>query len=224
MIQNSKIRAIAREKLEGNWGGAALVTFVMIVCAMVLNSAFQYGGILVFKPLGEDAGGAAGQGTSFIGTCIFMPIAYAYYVLMLSLVRGEKISVSGLFSYYNGRVFVTMLLKYIYQILWTLLLIIPGIIKAYSYAMTEFIMKDNPELEGNKAIEASMAMMKGNKMRLFLLDLSFIGWAILCLLTFGLGFILLEPYANASHAVFYEDLKGELNAAAGNEAEYVKEY
>lgn len=209
MIQNSEIRAIAREKLEGNWGDAALVTLVVVVCAMVLSSAFQYGGVFMFKPLGHDASGVAGQGTSLIGTCIFLPIAYAYSILMLSLVRGGKIAVSGLFEHFNGRVFVTMLLKYIYTILWTLLLIVPGIIKGYSYAMTEFIMNDNPELEGNKAIEASMAMMHGNKMKLFLLDLSFIGWMILALLTMGLGFILLEPYMYAARAAFYEELKAE---------------
>lgn len=209
MIQNSEIRAIAREKLEGNWGDAALVTLVLVVCAMVLSSAFQYGGVFMFSPLGHDASGVAGQGTSLIGTAIFLPIAYAYTVIMLSLVRGNKIAVSGLFQHYNGRVFLTMLLKYIYTILWTLLLIVPGIIKGYSYAMTEFVMNDNPELEGNKAIEASMAMMQGNKMRLFLLDLSFIGWIILAMLTFGLGFILLEPYMYAARAAFYEDLKNK---------------
>lgn len=211
MIQNSEIRAIAREKLEGNWGDAALVTLVLVVCAMVLSSAFQYGGVFMFSPLGHDASGLAGQGTSLIGTLIFLPIAYAYAVMLLSLVRGSKLEVSGLFKHYNGRVFLTMLLKYVYQVLWSLLLIIPGIIKGYSYAMTEFIMNDNPELEGNKAIEASMAMMKGNKMRLFLLDLSFIGWIILSFLTMGLGFILLEPYMMAARAEFYEDLKAEFN-------------
>lgn len=210
MIQNSEIRAIAREKLEGNWGDAALVTVVLVVCAMVLSSAFQYGGVFMFKPLGHDMSGIAGQGASLLGTLIYLPIAYAYAVMLLSLVRGGKMSVSGLFQHYNGRVFLTMLLKYIYTILWTLLLIVPGIIKGYSYAMTEFIMNDNPELEGNKAIEASMAMMQGNKMRLFLLDLSFIGWIILCFLTMGLGFILLEPYMYTARAAFYEELKADI--------------
>lgn len=211
MIQNSEIRAIAREKLEGNWGDAALVTVVLFVCAIVLSSAFQYGGVFMFKPLGHDMSGVAGQGTSLIGACIFLPIAFAYSVMMLGLIRGEKMAVAGLFNYYNGKVFITMLLKFIYTVLWTLLFIIPGIVKGYSYAMTEFIMKDDPDIEGNKAIEASMVMMKGNKMRLFLLDLSFIGWIILSFLTMGLGFILLEPYMMAARAAFYEDLKAEFN-------------
>ncbi len=65
------------------------------------------------------------------------------------------------------------------------------------------------ELCNNAAIERSMAMMEGNKMKLFLLDLSFIGWAILCLFTFGIGFFVLQPYMQVSHAAFYEDLKAQ---------------
>jgi uncharacterized membrane protein len=110
-----------------------------------------------------------------------------------------------------------MLLKAIYLILWTLLLIIPGIIKSYSYAMTEFILKDNPEMKNNAAIEKSMAMMQGKKMKLFLLDLSFIGWIILAILTLGLGFVLLVPYMYTARAAFYEDLKAELEAGQTEE-------
>ena len=75
--------------------------------------------------------------------------------------------------------------------------------------MTDYILKDESELCNNAAIERSMAMMEGNKMKLFLLDLSFIGWAILCLFTFGIGFFVLQPYVQVSHAAFYEDLKAQ---------------
>ena len=108
-----------------------------------------------------------------------------------------------------GRIFVTKLLQAVYTALWSLLLVIPGIIKSYSYAMTDFILKDEPEMKNNAAIEKSMVMMDGNKMKLFMLDLSFIGWAILCLFTFGIGFFFLQPYMQASHAAFYEDLKAQ---------------
>ena len=90
------------------------------------------------------------------------------------------------------------------------MLLIPGIIKYYSYGLTDYILKDEPELCNNAAIERSMAMMEGNKMKLFLLDLSFIGWAILCLFTFGLGFFVLQPFMQVARAAFYEDLKKEL--------------
>lgn len=76
--------------------------------------------------------------------------------------------------------------------------------------MTFYILKDYPELAYNSAIEKSMAMMSGYKMKLFLLDLSFIGWAILCFFTLGIGFLFLGPYVQAAHAAFYEDLKKEL--------------
>ena len=105
--------------------------------------------------------------------------------------------------------FVGLPVAYGFTILWSLLLVIPGIIKSYSYAMTSFILKDEPEMKNNAAIEKSMVMMDGNKMKLFMLDLSFIGWAILCLFTFGIGFFFLQPYMQASHAAFYEDLKAQ---------------
>ena len=108
-----------------------------------------------------------------------------------------------------GRIFVTMLLQAVYTILWSLLLVIPGIIKSYSYAMTSFILKDEPEMKNNAAIEKSMAMMEGNKMKLFMLDLSFIGWAILCIFTLGIGLLFLQPYVAISRAAFYEDLKAQ---------------
>lgn len=145
-------------------------------------------------------------------------MSFAIIVAFLKIYRKENVGVAHLFAYYKeGGVWTTMLLKAIYLILWTLLLIIPGIIKSYSYAMTEFILKDNPEMKNNAAIEKSMAMMQGKKMKLFLLDLSFIGWIILALLTLGLGFVLLVPYMYTARAAFYEDLKAELEAGQTEE-------
>ena len=112
-----------------------------------------------------------------------------------------------------------MILVVIYEFLWTLLLIIPGIIKYYSYAMTKFILLDEPELKYDAAIEKSMEMMKGKKFKLFLLDLSFIGWALLCILTLGIGLVLLVPYMYTARAAFYEDLKAELAQKVEEEKE-----
>jgi Predicted integral membrane protein len=130
----------------------------------------------------------------------------------LDVIRGIKLDFARLFDGFKdyGRILGTMLLTTVYTFLWTLLLVIPGIMKSYSYAMTLFILKDYPELQYDAAIEKSMAMMSGHKMKMFLLDLSFIGWAILCCFTLGIGFLFLAPYVEASHAAFYEDLKKEL--------------
>lgn len=189
MKMNSELRRQAADSLSGNWGPAVLVTLFF--------------GLLT--------GGGSRYSMGIINL-ILLPVVYGYTVMFLDLIRGVKIEFGRLFDGYKdiGRIFGTVLLHNIYIVLWSFLLIIPGIIKAYSYAMTNFILKDYPELAYNAAIEKSMAMMSGYKMKLFLLDLSFIGWAILSCLTLGIGFLFLAPYMQASHAAFYEDLRMEL--------------
>ena len=102
-----------------------------------------------------------------------------------------------------------MLLMTIMVFLWSLLLVIPGIIKWFSYAMTPFILEENPELSASDAIHRSRMMMRGHKWQLFVLELTFLGWALLCVLTLGIGFLWLTPYQYTSYAHFYEDIKAE---------------
>ena len=102
-----------------------------------------------------------------------------------------------------------MLWMTILTVLWGFLFIIPGIIKSLSYAMTPFILEENPELTASEAIHRSRMMMHGHKFDLFWLYLGFIGWIILSLLTLGIGFIWLYPYFQASVAGFYEEVKAE---------------
>lgn len=186
--QNSELRAEARVALTDKWVMGAVTTLVFGAVSGVASYIPVVGSILVA-----------------------LPMMYGYSIVMLSVMRGGEMNIGGLFDGFNdfGRVVGTKLLQAIYTFLWMLLLVIPGIIKSYSYAMTDFILKDEPLLANNAAIEKSMAMMDGNKMKLFLLDLSFIGWAILCLFTFGIGFLFLQPYVQSAHAAFYEDLKAQ---------------
>lgn len=153
-----------------------------------------------------------------VGGLLLLPLAWAYYVAMLRNLReGNEFAIPSLIEGYQNdfkRLFCTLGLKYVYTCLWTLLLVVPGIIKAYSYAMTEFILEDDKEIENNAAIEKSMAMMEGHKMELFLLDLSFIGWYLLAMLTCGIGLLWLAPYHDTARAAFYEDLKAEAAPAA----------
>ena len=99
----------------------------------------------------------------------------------------------------------------LYTFLWRLLFVIPGIVKSYSYAMTYYIMLDHPEMKINQAITESRRMMNGYKWKLFVLDLSFIGWRLLGLIVpLGLLNILyVNPYIAATKAAFYEELKNE---------------
>ena len=108
--------------------------------------------------------------------------------MFLGLFReGTPIDIGKLFDGFKdfGRIWGTGILVAIYTVLWTCLLIVPGIIKSYSYAMTYYILKDEPELKYNAAIEKSMSMMNGYKMKLFLLDLSFIGMDDFICIDFG---------------------------------------
>ena len=108
-----------------------------------------------------------------------------------------------------------MFLMYLFIALWTLLFILPGIVKAFSYALTPYILEENPDLSANEAIDHSRAMMKGHKFDLFYLYLSFIGWFLLSFLTLGIGFIWLIPYMNTAQAAFYEDVKADYERNGG---------
>ena len=204
----SEIRSAARAALSGHWAEAAMLTFVYCIVAWAFSALV--GGLEYVQ-----------QGLGTVATLLMLPLSWGYTVTFLSNARGENdpFNVSRIFDGYKdfGRIFITILLMQLYTFLWTLLFIIPGIIKSLSYAMTPFVLRDNPEMKNNAAIEKSMAMMQGKKMKLFLLDLSFIGWIILALLTLGLGFVLLVPYMYTARAAFYEDLKAELEAGQTEE-------
>lgn len=107
--------------------------------------------------------------------------------------------------------FVTSLVAFIvstiFIFLWSLLFVIPGIIKAYSYSQIYYIMHENPEMSPMDAIDESKEMMRGHKAELFFLDLSFIGWILLSIITFGVGFIFLAPYMSLARANFYDQLR-----------------
>jgi Predicted integral membrane protein len=110
-----------------------------------------------------------------------------------------------------GRNVGALLLRDIYKLLWSLLFIIPGIIKHYSYRMVPYILADHPEMSGNEAITLSRQMMDGQKWRAFVLDLSFIGWDILSALTLGLlGLFYVNPYKFCTNAELYHELNAQM--------------
>lgn len=188
MKTSSELRAQAWGVLSGKWGMAVVATLVYGVIS----------GVISFIPF-----------VSWIATLLVsLPLAYGFTIMLLNVVRGSDVQLDTMGEGFKdyGRILGTMLLSSVYQFLWMLLLIVPGIIKGYSYALTPYLLKDHPELKFNAAIEESMRLMSGNKMRLFLLDLSFIGWFLLGLITFGIAFLWITPYWNTARAAFYEDL------------------
>ena len=107
-----------------------------------------------------------------------------------------------------GRVFITLFLRDLFLVLWSLLFFIPGIVKSYSYRLVPYLMKDHPELSPTEAITRSRQMMDGHKWQAFVLDLSFIGWYLLGILTLGAVTIFwANPYHDNAAAAFYLDLE-----------------
>ena len=153
---------------------------------------------------------------------VALVLAVAYFILgsvievgyaqfNLDLVDGQKLPEAGtLFGYFPHwkTLASAKLLQTVYIFLWSLLLIIPGIVAGYSYAMTGYILAENPQLTAGEAIARSKEMMAGNRGRLFCLQLSFIGWGMLSALTLGLGDLWLTPYRQAATAAFYREVSG----------------
>ena len=191
---------MALQSLEGKWGKAAIASLIAFIILELFGSSPSF----FMDPIPS----MVLQGVLSV---LLLPLAWGYITFFLRIIRDENLDYGHLFDGFNQyfRIFLAELLKGIYILLWALLLIIPGLIKEYSYAMTEFILKDNPEMSGEEAICESMRLMQGHKMQLFLLDLSMIGWLILSFLTLGIGLLFLMPYNYTAHAHFYEDLKAK---------------
>ncbi|GAA3409005.1 DUF975 family protein [Paenibacillus hodogayensis] len=195
MPTSAELRATARRSLSGNWLPAIGITLLFAIIIGVLSYIPYVGGLAVLL-----LGG---------------PLTLGLLAYFVKLVRSEKPEVGLLFQSFDrfGVAFVLYLLIQIFTFLWTLLLIVPGIIAALRYSQAFYILRDNPNLEPMEAIRQSKEWMVGHKGRLFVLYLTFIGWAILAAIPFGLGYIWLYPYMLATQAAFYEDLKARNGAA-----------
>lgn len=195
---NSEITKAAREALSGNWLFA--VSAVLIQCAIsILIYIFQH----------FSNGFILGTISDLAPQIIAGPILLGFSFFYLKIIREDDPDIFLIFKGFERffTAFCANLFISIFTTLWMILFIIPGIVKGYSYAMTFFIIADNPDMGALEAITESRKIMYGNRMRLFYLSGRFVGWSILCIFTFGLGFLLLVPYVAMSLACFYEDIR-----------------
>ncbi len=211
----SEQRAAGRASLSGRWSEAAMLTFVYFVISGIFGASTG------------TLDGITFPGCSSVLSLLLLPMGWGYSMTFLANMRKEDndpFDIGHLFDGYRDfvRIFCTVLLQTVYTMLWTLLFIVPGIIKGLSYALTCFILRDRPDLKNNEAIELSMAMMRGHKLQLFWLYLSFIGWFVLSVMTLGIGFFWLQPYVMSTMANFYEDVKNEFEQGGLKSA--VKDY
>ncbi|MBR4898826.1 MAG: DUF975 family protein [Prevotella sp.] len=198
-ISGYKDRAIA--SLSGKWGTCALA--VLIYCLIIYAGSF-----ISLLTVGDSAFGSV---INIIWSLACVPLSWGLTVYFLDISRQNNPQYSQLFDGYKDflRIILTYLCFGIAIGIGFLLLIVPGIIIALMFSQAPFILKDKPELSAIEVLSKSADMMKGHKMDLFLLGLSFIGWGILAMLTLGLGFFLLIPYMYTTFAHFYDDLKKE---------------
>jgi uncharacterized membrane protein len=139
------------------------------------------------------------------------PISLGGAYVIVKLVRtGQKIDFKDLFGGFTqdiGQNILLGLLSSVFVALWSLLLVVPGIVKAYSYSMIYYIKADHPEYDWRTCLQASQELTRGHKMELFVLDLSFIGWYLVGALCLGVGTLWVTPYHEAAKALYYEQLK-----------------
>lgn len=215
MKQNQEYKNEALAALRGNWAPAVLATLVYYLLTLFLISPYE---VAVFRTNSADIMGlmAASRwyGVFLLGMILVIGPFLVGYVNSFKklLVEGDdRITANSFregFKPYWRSVWA-YLFRGILITLWSLLLVIPGIIKSLSYAMTMYIVKDHPELTVNEAIDLSKDMMYGHKYDLFYLYISFIGWYLLSILTLGIGTFWLMPYIETAQASFYEDVKAE---------------
>ncbi len=193
MIDRVDLKNNAKQAISGNIG-------MLIVCTVIVGALTGVAGAIpVVGPV--------------LALCVTGPLALGTAYIYLNLVRGQEPDVNILLSGFNRFVdtLVLTLLISIFTFLWSLLFVVPGIIKSISYSQAYYILAEHPEMSGKEALDASVDMMDGHKMDYFVLILSFIPWCLLGAVTCGLGFLYVIPYMETTFANFYNAIKMPAN-------------
>lgn len=204
-VTRKELKDNAKQSLRGNWGWAIIVFLITAIIVGIFTGAghwldetyINYDGTNIFYQFASPIGSIILWIGSFIG--LSRNIAF----LELRDDQKEEKPYMAAFSVFTenrfGPELINFVLVSIFTFLWTWLLIIPGIIKAYSYSMTPYIVKDmvasGKQVSATYGINASKELMKGHKMALFIFDLSFLGWNILAAITCGIGYLWVTPYS-----------------------------
>ena len=220
MKTNQELKNSALAALKGNWAPAVLgAKFFTFATCLITSPGYCSNmaafGMPFFDSINPKLLTLFSNSSFLLNFFLLYPLSLGYSVAHKELLQNGDAAITRntvrlAFSDYVRNA-VSILLVYLYTLLWTLLFIVPGIIKGLAYSLTPFIVKDNPQLSPNQAINLSMKMMKGHKFDLFYLYLSFIGWILLAMLTLGIGLLWVIPYMQTSMAAFYLDVKNDYN-------------
>ena len=198
-----ELKTKAKESLKGHYGEAIKILLVDFILAGICGGIVA--GICYAAGAKEEITTSVLELVSAIYSCL---LAFGLTSFFLKLSRNEEVTWKELFSKTGMFVsyFVISLLVSIFVSLWTLLLIVPGIIASLAYSQVYLVKLDNPEMEDFEAIKKSKELMKGHKWEYFLLGLSFIGWIILGMFTLGILYLWLIPYMEVTMCNFYNEL------------------
>lgn len=205
-----ELKTKAKQQIKGKIGILFLITLIISVISIAATA------ILGFIPY-------AGP---IIATIIITPaFTLSIVTIFLKVAKDEDVSVNDAFSGFSDfwASFKLCFFVSLFTYLWTLLFIIPGIIKTFEYSMSFCILAENKEKPALECIKESREMTKGHKMELFVLSLSFIGWMILGSITFGIAYIWVMPYMYTTFANAYYSIKPIAKAEPGTEAEPTEE-
>ena len=198
MFTRAEIKAQARQQLKGKVWWLFLCTLIVSGLAMILGMIPLVGVIAVYV--------------------IAPPLSLGLIMVYLSVTYGEDVQINTLFdgfrNGYFGKSVLLFLMVIFFTMLWSFLFVIPGIIKAYSYSMSFYILAENPNMTAREALNESKEIMKGNKLNLFVLELSFILWAFAIIFTLGIAAIYVEPYMQLTYVNFYHNIKRQPAAEA----------
>lgn len=183
MFNRAELKQQAKDQLRGRWGGTigAFVLVYIVMCAVSSLSLIFYG-----------------------------PLMVGLIIYCMSLIKSyDNVDIGTAFRGFNifGPALATYLWEMLWVFLWSLLFIIPGIIKGYSYSQCLYIIADNPNIGASQALKISMHMTKGYKWKIFVMQLSFLGWSLLCILSLFIGYLWLVPYMQLTMTNMYYKLK-----------------
>lgn len=206
MKNYSDYHAQAQETLKNHWGIVALMQALLIIISVLISGS---GAIVEFYPQYQTL-----SAFSSLGSFLVLPLQVVFYNVLLRAVRHSDDNwwdnAWEIIRKQYGKFLLAELVRIIILVVVSIFtLLIGGIILAYAYAMVPYLLHDYPELSIREAMKISREMMRGHKWELFILDLSFIGWFILGILTFGIGILFAQPYQLTARAAFYDDLRAE---------------
>ncbi|UQS84298.1 DUF975 family protein [Bombilactobacillus thymidiniphilus] len=235
--KRSELKREVKRTYKGHWGRAVSMGLLPMILVILIEQIVNR---MAPKPEVEQTM-TYGGGFSYFSENFFNPLILIIIIVFAFVLVNQKFSVQSMslnwlrtrekpeFSWgsvFNAKYFkgtiIIFLLEVFFTFLWSLLLIIPGLVKSYSYSQALFIYKDAVDAgETNisylDCITKSREMMNGNKWHMFVLNLSFLGWIILSMITLFIGYLWLIPYTAGTYAAFYDDVKEKFNQKLNSE-------